>query len=295
MADKISEVNFNGRLHKSKTIEKQLYERLNMNRDLVSIYINFFNSKYSNINRDMSYIRNNKNMLNYDDACLYVYMKCKLFGYNYNTYIKQIVIDEAQDYSMGQLRLIKKIFKNASYTILGDVNQTINPYYKYDSLEDLTKIFDKSRYIELTKTYRSSSEIIEFSNKVLGLDYVTAIRRGIEVPVIERIEDNLYEQLVNDINDCKNYGKSIAIVTKNDDECNRIYKLLKDMEISKIDNQSKKFNRKFVVVPVYMAKGLEFDGVIIYTDKNNKFSESEKYLYYVAITRAQHKLIVYNQ
>jgi archaellum biogenesis ATPase FlaH len=73
------------------------------------------------------------------------------------------------------------------------------------------------------------------------------------------------------------------------------YKLLKDIDISKIDNNSKKFNRKFVVVPVYMAKGLEFDSVIIYTDRDNKYSDSEKYLYYVAITRAQHKLIVYNQ
>ena len=46
MADKISEVNFNGRLHKSKTIEKQLYERINMSRDLIQIYIDFFNSKF---------------------------------------------------------------------------------------------------------------------------------------------------------------------------------------------------------------------------------------------------------
>ena len=295
MADKISEVNFSGKLSKAKTIMKQLYERVTLDRDLVKIYIDFFNSDYSKIKRDISYIKNNKNLLNYDDACLYVYMKCKLFGYNYNTYIKQIVIDEAQDYGMGQLRLIKKIFKNASYTILGDVNQTINPYYKYNSLNDLTKIFDDSKYIELTKTYRSSSEIIEFSNKVLGLDYVTAIRRGSSVPVVEHMEDNLYEQLVVDIDECEKCGKSIAIVTKNDEECNKIYKLLKDMDISKIDNNSKKFNRKFVVVPVYMAKGLEFDSVIIYTDKNNKFTIDEKYLYYVAITRAQHKLIVYNQ
>ena len=295
MAQKISEVNFNGRLHKAKTIERQLYERLNMDRDLIKIYIDFFNSKFSKINRDISYIRNNKNLLNYDDACLYVYMKCKLFGYNYNTYIKQIVIDEAQDYGMGQLKLIKKMFKNASYTILGDINQTINPYYKYESLEDLTKIFEDSKYIELTKTYRSSEEIIEFSNRVLGLNYVTAIRRGCNQPVIERVEDNIYEQLMNDITECKKCGKSIAIVTKNDSECDKIYKLLKNTDISKIDNSSKKFNRKFVVVPVYMAKGLEFDSVIIYTDKDNKFTSSEKYLYYVAITRAQHKLIVYNQ
>jgi len=295
MAEKISEFNFNGKLSKAKAIEKQLYERIDLNKDLVKIYIDFFKSEFSKMDRDVSYIRNNKNLLNYDDACLYVYMKCKLFGYNYNTYIKQIVIDEAQDYGMGQLKLISKIFKNASYTILGDVSQTINPYYKYDSLEDLIKIFDNSKYIELTKTYRSSEEIIDFSNKVLGLNHAVAIRRGSNVPVTLRIEDNLYEQLVKDINECKNYGKSLAIVTKNDDECDKIYKLLKNTDISKLDNSSKKFNRTFVVVPVYMAKGLEFDSVIIYTDKDNKFTDSEKYLYYVAITRAQHKLIIYNQ
>ena len=295
MAEKISEFNFNGKLSKAKAIEKQLYERIDLNKDLVKIYIDFFKSEFSKMDRDVSYIRNNKNLLNYDDACLYVYMKCKLFGYNYNTYIKQIVIDEAQDYGMGQLKLISKIFKNASYTILGDVSQTINPYYKYDSLEDLIKIFDNSKYIELTKTYRSSEEIIDFSNKVLGLNHAVAIRRGSNVPVTLRIEDNLYEQLVKDINECKNYGKSLAIVTKNDDECDKIYKLLKNTDISKLDNSSKKFNRTFVVVPVYMAKGLEFDSVIIYTDKDNKFTDSEKHLYYVAITRAQHKLIIYNQ
>lgn len=295
MAEKISEVNFNGKLGKAKTVEKQLYERINIRLDLITIYIEFFKSRYSRIDRDISYIRNNKEIIGYDDACLYVYMKCKLFGYNYNTYIKQIVIDEAQDYNMGQLRLISRIFKNASYTILGDVNQTINPYYKYDSLECLGKIFDDSKYIELTKTYRSTNEIIEFSNHVLGLNYVSAIRRGGNIPVLERQEDNLYDQLINDIEECRMYGKSLAIITKNDSECDKIYKLLKNTEISKIDNNSKKFNRKFVVVPVYMAKGLEFDSVIIYTDKMNKYIDSEKYLYYVAITRAQHKLIVYNQ
>ena len=71
--------------------------------------------------------------------------------------------------------------------------------------------------------------------------------------------------------------------------------MFKDMGIVKIDNGLKKFNREFVVVPVYMAKGLEFDSVIIYTDKDNKYIEDERYLYYVSITRAQHKLIVYNQ
>ena len=295
MAEKISENNFNGSISRSKKIMKELYERINIERDLVKIYIDFFNSKYSKIKKDISYIKNNKDMIYYDDACLYVYMKCKLYGYNYNTYIKEIVIDEAQDYSLGQLKLISKIFRNASYTILGDINQTINPYYRYESLEDIKKILPDSKYIELTKTYRSSEEIVEYSNIVLGLNHVTAIRRNKPVPVDEVVEGELNSQLRRDIEECKLHGKSIAIITKNQDECDKIYKMLSDTGISKIDNSSKKFNRKFIVVPVYMAKGLEFDSVIIYTDKDNKYTNDEKYLYYVAITRAQHKLIVYNQ
>ncbi len=295
MAEKISENNFNGSISRSKKIMRELYDRINIERDLVKIYIDFFNSRYSKIKKDISYIKNDKDMLHYDDACLYVYMKCKLYGYNYNTYIKEIVIDEAQDYSLGQLKLISKIFRNASYTILGDINQTINPYYRYESLEDIKKILPDSKYIELTKTYRSSEEIVEYSNRVLGLNHVTAIRRNKPVPVDEVVEGELNSQLRHDIEECKLHGKSIAIITKNQDECDKIYKMLSDTGISKIDNSSKKFNRKFIVVPVYMAKGLEFDSVIIYTDKNNKYTKDEKYLYYVAITRAQHKLIVYNQ
>ena len=234
-------------------------------------------------------------MINYDDAVLFICMKTMLFGCNYNTDIKQIVIDEAQDYSLIQFKLIKKIFKNASYTILGDVNQTINPYYKYESLADICKILPDSKYIELSKTYRSSQEIVEFSNQVLKLNHVSAIRRSENVPVIKRDDRNIEKQLREDVTECEKYGKSMAIITKNQEECDYIYEMLKDMGISKVDDSKKKFNRKFKVIPVYMAKGLEFDSVIIYTDKNNKYTEDEKYLYYVAITRAQHKLIVYNQ
>ncbi|MGN1358114.1 MAG: HelD family protein [Bacilli bacterium] len=295
MAEKISENNFNGSVSRSKKIAKELYDRLSISLDLVMIYINFFTSRFSKIKRDISYIKSNKKMLNYDDACLYVYMKCRLYGYNYNTYIKEIVIDEAQDYSLGQLKLISKIFRNASYTILGDINQTINPYYKYESLADICKILPDSRYIELSKTYRSSQEIVEFSNQVLKLNHVSAIRRSENVPVIMRDDSNIEKQLREDVTECEKYGKSMAIITKNQEECDYIYEMLKDMGISKVDDSKKTFNRKFKVIPVYMAKGLEFDSVIIYTDKNNKYTEDEKYLYYVAITRAQHKLIVYNQ
>jgi len=111
--------------------------------------------------------------------------------------IKQVIIDEAQDYSYLQYLIISKIFRNSNFTILGDVNQTINPYYKYDTLDILSELFPKSKCISLTKTYRSSPEIIEFTNKILGLNHVCAIRKTDSTPLIHRTHSN---DLVNDIN-----------------------------------------------------------------------------------------------
>ena len=220
-----------------------------------------------------------------------------LEGFDYNTDIRQIIIDEAQDYTKLQYILLNKLFRNAHYTILGDINQTINPYYKYDSLECLGKIFEGSKYLELLKTYRSSGEIIEYTNRILNLNHVSAIRRENHKPVIERKENNnLKELLINDINFLKKDSKSIAVICKDDFETDNIYKLLsKDIDINKIDSNSKNYRRDLVVIPAYIAKGLEFDSVIVYTDKDNKFTEKEKYLFYVACTRCQHQLIVYNQ
>ena len=77
-------------------------------------------------------------------------------------------------------------------------------------------------------------------------------------------------------------------------EAEKIYNLLKDdTDIMLIDPYSH-IKRDLVVLPSYIAKGLEFDSVIIYTDIENKYTEKDKYLYYVACTRSQHNLIIYN-
>jgi DNA helicase-2/ATP-dependent DNA helicase PcrA len=231
----------------------------------------------------------NKDILNYEDSLLMIYMIGLIEGFPYNNRIKQVVIDEAQDYSYLQYFIIKKIFGNASFTILGDVNQTINPYYKYDSLSILENLLNgKTRYIELTKTYRSSEEIINYTNKILGLQFVSAIRKKNNVPVIIKEEDNIKEQLINDINELKSKYKSVAIITKTDTEAEYLYKLLNMEEINLLKATSENFNRDLVIVPSYVSKGLEFDAVISYTDKNNKYRDDEKYLYYVVCKRAQH-------
>lgn len=288
IAKKITENNYNGNMKNTKSIEKVLKENLNIKLDLKSIFNNFFTSKYSkyqdNIKGDILY---------YEDACLFLYIKSLLVGFNTNHIIKEVVIDEAQDYNKLQYLIIKRTFKTANYTVLGDTNQTINPYYKYNSLEELTSIFDSSKYITLTKTYRSTYKIIEYTNKILGLTHSTAIRNKEASDILFRKGCNK-EDLINDIANLKSISKSIAIITKDDSEAEKLYDMLKDnTDIMLIDGYSH-IKRDLVVVPSYIAKGLEFDSVIVYNDEDNKYQENEKYLFYVACTRAQHNLIIYN-
>ena len=289
LAKKISYDNYNGSQKNVSSIEKKLKENLNMSIELKDIFNNFFSSTYS---KYPSKIENN--YLYYEDACLFLYMKSILVGFNTNHVIKQVVIDEAQDYNKLQYLIIKKTFKTADYTILGDTNQTINPYYKYNSLEELTSIFSSSKYITLTKTYRSTDKIIDYTNKILGLNYVTAIRRTSSSDVVTK--NNVTKQdFITDINKLKDTSSSIAIITKNDIDAKCLYELLKDdLDVYLIDSFSH-IKRDLIIVPSYIAKGLEFDSVIIYNSKENSFDKKDKYLYYTACTRAQHNLLIYHE
>ena len=291
MAKRIAYNNYNGSIKNASSINKKLKEIININLDIKEIFNNFFTSSYCKYKKN---IDSNDNFIYYEDATIFLYIKSLLMGFNTNHNIKEVVIDEAQDYNKLEYLLIKKIFKTANYTILGDTNQTINPYYKYNSLEELKEIFDSSKYITLTKTYRSTEKIIDYTNKILGLNYVTAIRNREANDIIFR--DNITkDDFIKDINYLKDISKSIAIITKNDDEALKVYDMLNDTYDINLILGLGNIKRDLVVVPSYIAKGLEFDSVIIYTDNDNKYSSEDKYLYYTACTRAQHNLIIYNQ
>lgn len=297
ISKKLSENYARGKLTLARSINKKILESMNIEKNYKKIYYNFYKSKFCKIKLSDNEIRKfvNKNKINYEDAIIFSYIKGLLEGFNYNNMIKEIVVDEAQDYTLLQYKILSKIFKKSSFSILGDVNQTINPYYKYESLEQIKEVLDKTKYLELTKTYRSSKEIIEYTNKILNLKFASAIRKDNNKPVLFRKETNLKKQLLNDINYLKKEYKSVAIITKDDEEANEIYNLLKDdINIGKITINEEIFRKDLIVVPSYMAKGLEFDSVIVYNKINNIYKENEKYLYYVACSRAQHELIIYN-
>ena len=299
IAKKLSSNFYKGSNKKAATFGKLLRENSNFKKDYKEIYKNFWTSSYTKMKLPESLINSfiKKNTINYEDALLFTFIKGTLEGFLYEANIKQVIIDEAQDYNRLQYIIISNIFKRADFTILGDINQNINPYYSYKSLEELKDIFKgETKYLELLKTYRSSPEIIAYTNKILNLKHVNAIRRDNNKPVVIRKDyNNLKESLIKDIDYLQNTYKSTALITKDSKEAEKIYELLKnDINISLVEANSRKFNKKLIIVPAYVSKGLEFDSVIIYNDRDNSYRNNERNLLYVACTRCQHELYIYN-
>ena len=299
ISEKLCSNNYKGSLRKKKTYLKLLYENANFKYDMKSILKDFYMSDFfsfpyqeKDINRDLK-----RDILAYEDSLILAYLKGCLEGFLYEANIKQVVIDEAQDYNRLQYIIITNIFKKADFTILGDINQNINPYYHYNSLEDLSDLFrGDSRYLELLKTYRSSPEIIDYTNKILHLNHVNAIRRSTNKPVIIRkgVED-IKSRLLEDINYLSNNYQSLAIITKDIKEAEDIYNMIKDdVDISLVDASTRGFKKTSIIIPAYVSKGLEFDSVIIYNNRDNSYKKNERNLLYVACTRCQHELIIYN-
>ena len=99
----------------------------------------------------------------------------------------------------------------------------------------------------------------------------------------------------NDIHYLQEQYKSCAIITIDYHQVEEIYEMLKDdFTISLVDHNSKKFTKELIVIRAYTAKGLEFDSVIIYNDRENSYKKNERNLLYVACNRCQHELIIYN-
>ena len=286
-----------------KTIREKIKTIVNFDLDVKKMYEDIISSDQF---KECAGLKENAEFkvgkqLKYDDLLSLMYIYFEMNGYPNNNSIRHIIIDEAQDYSLLQFYMLKKIFYTASFTVLGDIHQTINPYYIYDNLNDVNSIFEnKGRYIELNKTYRSSQEIIEFTNQILGLDNVCSVRKDNAIPVTMRSvpKEQAVNQIMQDIEFMRENGiKRIAIITKNNAETLELYDKLKDQldDINIIQQNAKAGIGNMVILPSYISKGLEFDGVIAYTDENHEYQEKDKYLFYVVCTRAQHNLTVYNQ
>jgi len=238
-----------------------------------------------------------------DDLALLLYINILLEGVEEKEKFKHIVVDEVQDYNPLQIYLINKLTKSNSLTLVGDLAQGIYYYKGIKTWEDITEgVFEgKATYIQLTQSYRSTVEIIDFANGALeaqdlGLKSAKPVLRHGEVPKVIKCIDRKESiiEVNNIINEIKSKGKSsIAIITKSLEEGRELEKLIKKLgehKVSLIKGTEKNSNGEIMIIPSYLTKGLEFDGTIIYNPSIENYGDNilDKRLLYVALTRALH-------
>ena len=287
-------------------------------KDCIQYYKEFIQSYLKNENEVLKYLKANtlnnlnKNEVSFEDLAPIMYIQIQLFGVKEKCKIKHVVIDEAQDYGEFQFDVLKTLINSNSMTILGDIAQGVH-YYR--GIENWKKFIDtefkdvKTVYTTLQKTYRTTKEIMDVANNVISKlpeyekEYIV-----LGEPVIDRknsintkkVENQ--DELIQNINDrintyIKQGYKSIAIIGKDMAECENLEKKLRAIrkDIKLIRGKDSEYNSGISIVPSYLAKGLEFDCVLLSDVSKEKYGNNslDIKLLYVSITRAMSKLDVF--
>lgn len=304
-----------GRGHKEeKNLIKQEIQKF-IKIDIVELYkILFSNEAYfysllqnsnpsQNIKNIWKYTKENleADSLYYDDAIAIAYLYLKIYGTNKYKNIKQVVIDEAQDYYPLQYEIFNLVFSNAKFTILGDMKQTLAKKEDISFYEQIQKILNKkkSSLIMLDKSFRCTNEILNFSLKFIEQSsQIKSFNRNGDSPKVY-IADNseiFIDEIVKEIKLCQEKGfQSICLICKTEKNSTYLFDKIKHkLDIQLIKNGSVSDLQGVFILPVYMSKGLEFDTVLICdADSQNYHDEDDKNLLYVACTRALHKLSLF--
>ncbi|HHB1653151.1 TPA: UvrD-helicase domain-containing protein [Bacillus cereus] len=238
-----------------------------------------------------------------EDLPALIYIHHRITGIEIGQKFHHVVIDEAQDFSPFQVYVLKEITLGNSFTILGDLSQAI---YDYQGIEDwnaFKEVFQETGYYELTRSYRSTKEIIEFANEIIknaeipvGLA-TPVFRSGEDVKVIH--EENQFTEIVKTVKHLQNADvKTIAVIGRTEDECRDIYVKLTNagLTVNVIEANQSKYEGGISVVPVYLAKGLEFDAVLLIDvdEEHYKNTKHDAKLLYVGCTRSLHDLWVFH-
>lgn len=257
----------------------------------IQVYKDFF--KWTN-NPGMFKMRKG-HTLEYSDLAPLAYLHLALEGNgNQPCRVKHLLIDEMQDYSPIQYKVIQKLFP-CRKTVLGDAGQSVNPYGS-STAETIQKSLTASEIMKLCKSYRSTFEITDFAQKIHPNAELEPVARHGEKPQILQFGSAVEELsgIMGLISTYRKSGyKSLGIICKTEQQAKEMADMLKSYanDISFLSSQSSAFVQGIVITSAHMAKGLEFDEVIIpQTDERNYRSEIDKSMLYVAVTRAMHRL-----
>lgn len=243
-----------------------------------------------------------KKELFYEDATPYLYLRELVLGFRSNNSIRHVIIDEAQDYSPFQLFFMKRLFPRARVTALGDFNQAI---YAHSSVLQQSELIgdiygeEETELITLTQSYRSTKEIVEFTSKMVEHgEHIKPFNRAGEKPELYPMQGvpEMLNCISKKLTKLQQQGfESMAVICKTAAEAKAVHEQLSAQHEAKlIKKTTLSFVKGIHIIPAYLAKGVEFDAVLIYNGSNVSYTrESERKLFYTACTRAMHLLHIF--
>jgi len=279
---------------KSRIILAALNKMLRV-KNTLTLYKEF----YKQIERPKMIVMPASKTLEWSDVFPFLYLHAAYEGLQDSSIVRHLVVDEMQDYTPIQYAVINQLFK-CQKTILGDFSQFINPNH-LNTLDDMRKIYDGAEFVELTKSYRSTYEIITFAKQIKCSGAIEAIERHGETPALIKCKnkEDVFKSIKNRVEAfSKTTYSSLGIITKTNHEARLLYNQLSpNYDVHLISPESTHFANGISITSIQMSKGLEFDEVIVlHVDMANYFTEYDRSLLYIACTRAMHRLtLIYTE
>lgn len=230
--------------------------------------------------------------LEYADVFPLIYCKIRLEGVQTYDHVKHLLVDEMQDYTPVQYSVLSRLFK-CKKTILGDVNQTINPYSSSSS-ESIERVFPQGDVVKLFRSYRSTFEISGFAQRISRNPDLIPLERHGQEPVVKGFSSNVeeIEEIKKLIADFKNSRHpTMGIICKTQQQAEFVYNEVKAPSVYLLTADSTSFKEGVIITTAHLAKGLEFDEVIVpFVSTRNYQNDVDKRMLYIACTRAMHHL-----
>lgn len=234
------------------------------------------------------------NTYEYADVFPLVFLKMSLEGIKPYDRVRHLVVDEMQDYTPMQYHVLARLFP-CNKTILGDSNQMVNPFGSSDA-EIIAKVFPYADQVSMNKSYRSTFEIARFAQRIRHNPHLEAVERHGNEPEIRYFKTEAAEleeihKLIAEFMESPH--QSLGIICKKQSHARKIYESLGNQfgYVYLIDEHSASFSNGVIISTAHMAKGLEFDHVIVpFASATRYKTETDRQMLYVACTRAMHQL-----
>lgn len=240
-----------------------------------------------------------KGQIEASEITIYLYLYDLITGKRGQRDIRYVFVDEVQDYDAYQLAYLKYRFPKAKFTLLGDLNQAIFTHENSHSLlKQLGTMFDpdKTKVVQLTKSYRSTKQITDFTKHLLlNGEAIEAFEREGDLPEVVTTKDLAanVDAVAAVLKKYQQEHDAVAIIGKTMQDSEQLYRALekRNVKTTLIRTENQRLVKGPIIVPSFLAKGLEFDAVIVWNaDEDKYYGDDERQLLYTICSRAMHSL-----